>query len=570
MRKSHLLASALLFLFIVLPAFFSGAAETETENRVRNGSVSGPGMDAVLVIDVSGSMKQSDPDYLCRKAAHDFIEELSRSPSSCAALITFSDTLQKVIPLTGLDSFSGENEIAKELDNLEYTSGDTDIGTALEKAASLLSDTDDSRSKSIFLLTDGEIDLPAAEDEEAAEKESLTRALVAVEEAKAQGIVIHTIALDLSGTMDKNLMNYAADSTGGTSSRISSSSDLEDVFQKLSEYAAAKAAEAIETKKELTEAQTETETETETESEEQPLPAVVTIGSIDGPVRLKGHFPNLCTAKLKLSDLFRLEGSSYGAADSILYTAYPDDNTLLSCTVEGDLLMISGLKNGTTTVHVAAQPAFGSPWSDPADPDMALYTVSGYDPEIPASNESRAELSFPVEIDALIPVVPSKWLLLAAPALIAALAFLVFFLRNRKPSPVLLQGSLQWYVRAENEKIFGMPSQTMADLDEYGNKVRLSELVEDDLLSGAALDKVVISGLEDGIVITSASRYCMIARSGEDPQRRVEMTHSGRFKIYCDCGSRKACVIASYTSAKEYRKEPSFEDDSDERTRLLV
>ena len=66
MRKSHLLASALLFLFIVLPAFFSGAAETETENRVRNGSVSGPGMDAVLVIDVSGSMKQSDPDYLCR------------------------------------------------------------------------------------------------------------------------------------------------------------------------------------------------------------------------------------------------------------------------------------------------------------------------------------------------------------------------------------------------------------------------------------------------------------------------------------------------------------------------
>ena len=40
------------------------------------------------------------------------------------------------------------------------------------------------------LLTDGEIDLPAAENEQEAEKESLTRALIAVEEAKKEGIVI--------------------------------------------------------------------------------------------------------------------------------------------------------------------------------------------------------------------------------------------------------------------------------------------------------------------------------------------------------------------------------------------
>ena len=567
MRKSCLFASACFCLFSIL-TFPSTAAETEEDISIRNTCASGPGMDAVLVIDVSGSMKQSDPDCLCKKAALDFVEELSFSPSSSAALITFSDTLQKVIPLTGLDSFSEDNEIVKELNCLEYTSGDTDIGTALLKAASLLSDSNDTRSKSIFLLTDGEIDLPAAEDEEAAEKESLTRALMAVEEAKTQGIVIHTVALDLSGTMDKNLMNYAADSTGGTSSLISSASDLDDVFQRLSEYAAAQAAEAIETEEELTKMQTEEETETE--SETQLPPAVVTIGSIDGPVCLKGHFPNLCTAKLKLSDLFRLEGSSPGDTDSILYTAYPDDNTLLSCTVEGDLLMLSGLKNGTSTVHVFAQPACGSSWSDPAAPDIPGYTVSGSGQSVPAPEESLAEISFPVEIDALIPVIPSKWLLLAIPALLVPGVLLVFFLRNKEPSAVRLQGSLQWYVRAENEKIFGIPSQTMADLDDYGNKVKLSELIEDDLLSGAALDKVVISGKEDGIVITSRSRFCMAARSGEEPQRRLEITQSGRFKVFCDCGSRRACVIASYISAEEYRKEPSFEDDSDERTRLLV
>ena len=89
--------------------------------------------DAVLVIDVSGSMKQSDPDYLCRSAALEFLEDLGSTSDSRAALITFSDALQDVVPLTKLDKMSDENEIYAKLNSFSYTSGDTDIGSAMER-----------------------------------------------------------------------------------------------------------------------------------------------------------------------------------------------------------------------------------------------------------------------------------------------------------------------------------------------------------------------------------------------------------------------------------------------------
>ncbi len=520
--------------------------EDETEDETKEtsdpetvmDSAGSAGTDAVLVIDVSGSMKQSDPEYFCRRAAMNFIDELSARPGSRAALVTFSDTIQKVIPLTGIDALSDDQELILELNRLSYTAGDTDIGSAMEKAVSLLTeDVENARARSIFLLTDGEIDLPAAPNEEAAEKESLTRALMAVEDAKEEGIVIHTVALDLSGHIDTNLLNYMADSTGGTSNVVNNASALNRVFRQLSEYAAKMLPETESFPEPETE---ETEEMTETETEEQAVPVMLTIGSIDSPVRLDGLLPGLCSASVRLSDLFCLDGAAGGFDDSIRYTAYPDDQSVLSCQVEGDMLLISGLKNGSTQMQVIAEPAF-------------------YD--------GRADLSFLVEIDALI---PSERYLILIPAALAVVVVIVLLIRRRRTPSCRLSGSLQWFVRGENEKIFGMPSQTMADLKDYGSSVRLSELIQDELLDGADLKKVVIRAQPDGILITSRSSSCMIAVPGSQPLSRIAMSRSGRFRVLCETAGGRAVVIAYYTAREPYKTEPSFEDDSEERTRLLV
>ena len=556
-----------------------GCAESTQVSTTDHSSAPGTlqGADAVLVIDVSGSMKQSDPDFLCRSAALNFIDELGHTPGSRAALITFSDTLHEVIPLTSLDSEPEKDELVSRLNELAYTSGDTDIGAAVERAVGLLTEgADAGRAGSIFLLTDGEIDLPAATDEEAAEKESLTRALMAVEQAKAEHIVIHSIALDLSDSIDKNLMNYMADSTGGTSSVVNTASALEGVFRTLSEYSARQS--VPETEEEIlpeeTEAETreaETETEEETETETEAVLFVRTIGSVDGPVHLKGLLPGLCSASLSLSDLFLLEGGTLGAADSIRYTAYPDDSSLLTCSIEDGVMQLTGLKNGTCHIRIFADPAPSQSLPDAGTDTFGnyggvLYDTTGQEGVPVADTAGGAQLSFLVEVDALI---PSPWYLTLIPAF-ASLAGILFTLLHGRSAACVLSGTLQWYVRGENEKIFGMPPRTMADLADYGSKVKLSELVQDELLTDAPLHKVTISGAQQGILISSKSSHILIAASGGEARSRVEIKQSGQFKIFCETESGRSCVILFYTSENDMKTEPSHGDDSEERTRLLV
>lgn len=547
--------------------------ETETESWLQSDNLSETaGTDAILVIDVSGSMKQSDPDYLCKKAALDFIDQISQGDHSRVGLITFCDTIQNVVPLTPLHPGESENEVISQLNSFAYTNGDTDIGTALRKASDiLLSDSSDSRARSILLLTDGEIDLPGAQDEEEAEKESLTHALIAVDTAKKNKIVIHTVSLDLSDSMNINLMNYMADSTGGTASHVRSPIELGDVFEKLSVFAKKQAKEHAMAQA-MTEAETEPETEKEEETEtEELIPVVRTSGTISGPVHLKGLLPNMCQADLNLSNLFYLDqetadgstlennlsdsndpgqDSFHGSSplnhsgDEIIYTAYTDDRQYLNCKVEDGILSLSGLKNGTTNVNIYAEPALGN-----------------------TDDNQQAMITFPVTINALI---PSPFYLILIPGIILIAAGIVWLLRRPRKPKTMLSGTLQWYVRGENEKIFGIPSQLYADLSEYGDSVRLSDMIQDELVLGAELNKVIISASEDGITVSSRSKACMLQSAENVPSRRIEIPSSGRFKVLCETDRGRAAVIAFYSSEPDQAFGASDEDDEDERTRMLV
>ena len=98
------------------------------------------GIDLALVIDQSGSMKKSDPDYLCLEAAGRCIDGIRSIPGSRVCLIPFSDTLGELTPLTELDSAGGRRKITESLDHFTYTEGDTDIGQAMIRAVEMLSD----------------------------------------------------------------------------------------------------------------------------------------------------------------------------------------------------------------------------------------------------------------------------------------------------------------------------------------------------------------------------------------------------------------------------------------------
>lgn len=156
-----------------------------------------PMPDVRVLIDVSGSMKENDPNNLRVPA----IELLCRlmPQGSRAGLWFFAQGVNPVVKLSPVDNNWKQNAV--RLSKTIHSQGLlTDIGAALEKAAAEPSAP--GFKKHIILLTDGMVDVgPDAEKNQAQWRRISTELLPKL---KADGFHIHTIAL--SEKADKNLL----------------------------------------------------------------------------------------------------------------------------------------------------------------------------------------------------------------------------------------------------------------------------------------------------------------------------------------------------------------------------
>lgn len=158
------------------------AAGPEWRERVRGRA---PVVDFAVVLDGSSSMKAMDDGQEDRwSAARRLLKSfIAGRPDDRFALVLFSAHPVTLSPLT-----ADHVRLYTMLDRLELDSRDdgTAIGSALMTAVRRLSDSP-ARSRVILLLTDG------------AQNRGRVTALEAAEEAKAQGIRIHTVALGGEG-----------------------------------------------------------------------------------------------------------------------------------------------------------------------------------------------------------------------------------------------------------------------------------------------------------------------------------------------------------------------------------
>ena len=301
----------------------TGAVSAEAGEAVNPAAV----LEVVFVLDISGSMFETDPDNQLKRAVADSIRKLSELNGK-VAVIPFSDQIGTEYPLSGVTG-SQVDGACSFIQALSYTRGDTDIGRAARRAVSILQEDASGQDRRVILVTDGMIDLPHEQNEEAAEKASLTMALTAAEEAREMGIRFDTIGLGSSGAIDENLLGYLADRTGGSFIRAEDVSYLSGILLTLSTQST-QARETVPSSELVTEVETEAETEpaalllTEAESlyteknnqtdgmetETEGAPAI--IGSISGPVRLSGLIPQFCRASVDLETLFSLKVQSEG------------------------------------------------------------------------------------------------------------------------------------------------------------------------------------------------------------------------------------------------------------------
>ncbi len=188
------------------------------------------GVDAVLVIDSSGSMKETDPRRLRVAAAKMFISLLG--PEDRVGLISFSDDGYPVIHLTPATP-ANQSLLFKGVDKVSARGVYTNLHAALAKGRKmLLEEGDPKRRRLLVLMSDGKMDVGDwNRDRELMRgiREDL------IPQLRNDGIEAYTIAF--TEASDMRLMREIADGTGAMSRMASNDRALHQVFSTLFESA---------------------------------------------------------------------------------------------------------------------------------------------------------------------------------------------------------------------------------------------------------------------------------------------------------------------------------------------
>lgn len=186
------------------------------------------GMDVVIIIDTSGSMKSTDPEKTAIEAAKMFIDMI-KMQNSRVGIVGFSGSITKELPLTEVGTVAQKDSLKKEIDSLVYN-GETDMGLALKTGNEILNKASDvGNDKMILLFTDGKIEFV---DSKRTVKDSEKDVDQVINEA-VENYPIYTIGLNSKQNIDKALITKIAEKTGGRCYVVENADKLPDIFNSI-------------------------------------------------------------------------------------------------------------------------------------------------------------------------------------------------------------------------------------------------------------------------------------------------------------------------------------------------
>lgn len=218
----------------VLAMVFLIVALARPQGALTRETFEAEGIDIVLALDVSGSMKANDfkPNRLAvaRRVASDFVEG---RPHDRIGYVTFATTAITRSPLT-IDQAA----LRQIIEGTGFSNeGSTAIGTALATSVNRLRESE-AKSKVIILLTDGQ--------NNAGEVDPIT----AAELARTMGVRVYTIGAgsrsdqsqgligrffgNRPAPVDEEQLTQIAEATGGQYFRAESEEALEQVYEQIS------------------------------------------------------------------------------------------------------------------------------------------------------------------------------------------------------------------------------------------------------------------------------------------------------------------------------------------------
>ncbi|MBL4607348.1 MAG: VWA domain-containing protein, partial [Pseudomonadales bacterium] len=179
--------------------------------------------DVRVVIDISGSMKKSDPKNLRIPASELLISLLPEG--SKAGVWTFGQYVNMLVPHGDVNT-QWKRKAKKEVQKINSVAMYTNIGKAIEVSTAGWKKSDPATRRSLVLLTDGVVDISRNMADNYRERERIIEELLP--QLRQQGVTVHTIAL--SKHADAKLMQRLAVETEGTFQTVLNAVDLPKAF----------------------------------------------------------------------------------------------------------------------------------------------------------------------------------------------------------------------------------------------------------------------------------------------------------------------------------------------------
>lgn len=187
-------------------------------------------IDAVLVLDVSNSMKTSDKNGIADEAMKMFIDMLSAQGDK-VGVVAYTDEVQREKALMTIHSESDKQDLKDFIDGLDKGAY-TDIAVGVDEAVKVLQNgSDPGHEPMIVLLADGNNDFNESTGRTQSQSDQELGA--AVETAKKNGYPIYTIGLNADGKLNKSSLEGLASQTGGKSFVTDSADDLPQILSEI-------------------------------------------------------------------------------------------------------------------------------------------------------------------------------------------------------------------------------------------------------------------------------------------------------------------------------------------------
>lgn len=187
-------------------------------------------IDAVLLIDVSNSMKTSDKNQVANEAMKMFIDMLSTQGDK-VGIVAYTDKVQREKALLQISSADDKQDLKDFIDGLDRGAY-TDIAVGVEEAVKVLQNgSDPTHEPIIVMLADGNNDFNKSTGR--IQSESDKELNTAVEVAKKNGYPIYTIGLNADGKLNKQSLADLSNQTGGKAFSTDSADDLPQILSEI-------------------------------------------------------------------------------------------------------------------------------------------------------------------------------------------------------------------------------------------------------------------------------------------------------------------------------------------------